>query len=172
MLPLLAELSRSARSEALQAFSPQGTHLLQVEYLLRLLAEHRVEYVLVGGLAMCAHGSAYVTEDMAVCYARTPVNIAAVAAACATIHVYMRGAPKGLPFHFDPPTIQAGLNFTLETDLGDIDFLGEVSGIGTYDRALALSDEKVLFGQNVRVLSLDGLLAAKNASGFGASERP
>jgi hypothetical protein len=77
----------------------------------------------------------------------------------------MRGAPPGLPFRFDPPTIQAGLNFTLTTDLGDLDVLGEVSGIGFYDKVLAMSEEKEVYGLMVRVLSLDGLIAAKKAAG-------
>jgi hypothetical protein len=41
-------------------------------------------------------------------------------------------APDDLPFQFDAPTIKRGLSFTLMTDLGWIDFLGEVSGVGDY----------------------------------------
>src|SRR5258708_7963432 len=43
--------------------------------MLRLLDGHHVDYVLIGGLAMIAHGSAYLTKDLDVCYARTPENI-------------------------------------------------------------------------------------------------
>jgi len=77
----------------------------------------------------------------------------------------MRGAPLGLPFKFDSRTIQAGLNFTLKTDLGDLDFLGEVSGLGFYEKVLAASEAKNLFGHEVQVLSIDGLIAAKKAAG-------
>ena len=62
-------------------------------------------------------------------------------------------------------TIQAGLNFTLTTDLGDVDVLGEVAGIGTYDQVLARSVEKDSYGLTIRVLSVDGLIAAKTAAG-------
>jgi predicted nucleotidyltransferase len=133
--------------------------------IIRSLLNGGVEFVVVGGLAMTIHGSAYVTRDLDVCYHRTATNITALAAALAPVHPYMRGAPPGLPFRFDAATIQAGLNFTLTTDLGDLDLLGEISGIGTYEKVLAQSEEHTLFGLAVRVLSLDGLIASKKAAG-------
>ncbi len=138
--------------------------------LIRRLSEHDVEFVLIGGLAMIVHGSAAITKDLDVCYRRTPDNIVAVTSALADIHPYLRGAPAGLPFRFDPPTIQAGLNFTLLTDLGDVDLLGEVSGVGGYDQAVAQAVERELYGVTVRVLSLDGLIAAKKAAGRGKDQ--
>jgi hypothetical protein len=132
--------------------------------LSELLKQH-VELVLIGGLAMRIHGSAHVTDDLDICYSRTATNIAALATALAPLHPYMRGAPPGLPFRFDAETIRAGLNFTLTTDRGAIDVLGEVSGVGTYEQALAQSEERTMFGLNVRVLSLDALIASKKAAG-------
>lgn len=164
MLPLLAELAKGAiRNEAER--HGRGLPMLEVEALLHVLVDNQIEFVLIGGLAMRAHGSAHVTEDMDVCYSRTGDSIAALARALGPIHPYMRGAPTGLPFRFDSATIQAGLNFTLQTDLGDLDFLGEVSGVGAYPQAQSMSVERDLFGMKVRVLSVDGLLAAKRASG-------
>jgi hypothetical protein len=135
--------------------------------MLRRLISGNVEFVLIGGLAMMAHGSAHVTKDLDVCYSRSPQNIARLADALAPFHPCLRGAPAGLPFQFDTPTIRAGLNFTLTTDLGDIDLLGEVSGIGGYDQARSQSDEQSIFNLPIRVLSLDGLIAAKKAAGRG-----
>jgi hypothetical protein len=74
------------------------------------------------------------------------------------------GAPAGLPFRLDVATLQAGLNFTLTTDCGDLDLLGEVSGVGTYAQALGQSEECTLFDLPIRILSLDGLIAAKKAA--------
>jgi hypothetical protein len=133
--------------------------------ILRQLTDHQVEFVLIGGLAMIAHGSTYVTKDLDICYGRSPRNITALAAAIAPLHPYLRGAPPGLPFRFDVPTIQAGRNFTLTTDQGDVDFLGEVSGLGGYEQVLAQSEARPLYGLTIRVLSLDGLLTAKRAAG-------
>src|SRR5205807_804268 len=96
----------------------------------------QVQFVLVDGLAMIAHGSAYVTNDLDICYARTPSNIHALVAALAPLHPYLRGAPPGLSFRFDIATVEAGLNFTLVTDLGDVDLLGEIAGIGNYEQVV------------------------------------
>jgi hypothetical protein len=43
--------------------------------------------------------------------------------------------------------------------------LGEVSGIGDFDKVLTLSSGMEMYGQNVQVLSVDGLIAAKKAAG-------
>jgi hypothetical protein len=142
-----------------------GTALLNMPGILGLLNTGQVEFVVIGGLAMISQGSAYITKDVDLCYARSNKNIMALAACCASIRPYLRGAPPDLPFKFDAATIQAGLNFTLTTDLGDIDFLGEVSGIGTYEKVLAMSEEKEIYGQKLRVLSLEGLIVAKKAAG-------
>jgi hypothetical protein len=133
--------------------------------LLRQLTTHRVPFVLIGGLAMTAHGSAHITQDLDLCYSRKKGDVDLLVQAMAPLHPYMRGAPPGLPFRFDAPTIMAGLNFTLVTDLGDVDVLGEVSGIGFYDAVLAQSIEKVLYQMPIRVLTVDGLISAKKAAG-------
>jgi hypothetical protein len=71
-------------------------------------------------------------------------------------HPTLRGTPAGLPFHFDAETIARGLNFTLRTDLGDIDFLAEVSGLGGFNSVKAASDLKNVGGVDVQVCpSLD-----------------
>jgi hypothetical protein len=147
--------------------SPPEKEFIMVDApgLIQLLASRQVEFVTIGGQAMRALGSAHVTEDADFCYRRTAENIARLADALASAHPYLRGAPPGLPFRFDAPTIRAGLNFTLTTDLGDVDFLGEVSGLGNYDAVLAQSEEMDMFGFKVRVLSLEGLIAAKTAAG-------
>jgi hypothetical protein len=145
---------------------PEGA-LLDASALLHLLHTHKVEFVVIGGLAMIAHGSAHITRDLDVCYRRSPENLAALAAALSEAAPYLRGAPPGLPFRLDVPTVQAGLNFTLVTTHGDLDLLGEVSGVGSFDQVLAESVELTMFGLSVRFLSLDGLIAAKKAAGRG-----
>lgn len=133
--------------------------------IVRHLLERGVEFAVVGGLAMIARGSAYLTKDLDICYKRSPENLAALVAALAPLHPYLRGAPPGLPFQVDVPTLQAGLNFTFVTDCGDLDLLGEVSGVGNYSQVLAQSSEESMFDMKVHVLSLDGLIAAKKAAG-------
>jgi hypothetical protein len=69
---------------------------LNAQGLLGQLVNHRVEFVLIGGLAMIVHGSAHVTRDLDVCYNRSKENIAALAAALQPLHPYLRGARSRL----------------------------------------------------------------------------
>jgi hypothetical protein len=150
--------------ELLAAFN-RTVSMTDVAAFLKLLVGLQVQFVLIGDQALAAHGSAHVTFDTDICSQRTPENLAALVAALAPVHPYLRGAPPGLPFCFDMPTVEAGLNFTLDTDKGKIDILGEVSGVGTYEQVLAHSVEKIVYGFPVRILSIDGLIAAKKAAG-------
>lgn len=133
--------------------------------LMKRLAANRIQYALVGSQAMYAHGLAHLTEDFEICYQRTPANLSALVAALAPTRLSLRGAPPGLPFHFDVPTLTAGVNFLLVTSYGYLNLLGEVSGAGNYDQVLAQSVERTVFGLTVRILSVDGLIAAKKAAG-------
>jgi hypothetical protein len=164
-LRFVAGLQRGSTAPGNGAHAKGPTMELDLEGLLRQLVTNGVQFVLVGGLAMRVRGSAHITEDLDICYARTPDNLALLVAALAPLHPYLRGAPAGLPFKVDVPTLQAGLNFTLITDLGELDLLGEVKGIDTFAQVVAASDEQDLFGMRVRVLSLDGLIVAKKAAG-------
>ena len=65
-------------------------------------------------------------------YGRIKSNIAKIVSALTPHEPYLRGAPPGLPFKFDEPTLRNGLNFTLTTALGPLDLLGEVVGGGGY----------------------------------------
>jgi predicted nucleotidyltransferase len=139
----------------------RATH---IEALLICLSQAEVEFVVIGGAAALAHGSARVTFDVDVCYQRAPENIQRLCAALAPLRPALRGAEPGLPFKFDVATVTAGLNFTLTTELGDLDLLGDVSGLGEYEAVRAASEELVLYGRPMRVLTLEGLLKAKRAA--------
>lgn len=133
--------------------------------LLARLEATQVEFILVGGVAATAHGSTRVTLDLDILYSREPENLDRIVAALADLNPYLRGAPPGLPFRFEPRTLAAGLNFTLTTDRGDLDLLGVISGLGTFAEVLPESVEIEAFGRPLRCLSLDQLLQAKRAAG-------
>ncbi|MCA1630610.1 MAG: nucleotidyltransferase [Acidobacteria bacterium] len=139
--------------------------MIKVEPTLRLLTQHQVEFVIVGGVAISAHGSSYLTYDLDVAYARTRDNFQRLAEALAPYHPRPRDFPADLPFVWDGQTIKQGTNFTLTTDLGNIDLLGEVSGLGDFDQVRAQSVVMTLFDMQCRVLSLDALIASKRAAG-------
>ncbi|MCA1558861.1 MAG: hypothetical protein LC753_05385 [Acidobacteria bacterium] len=135
------------------------------EGLLRRLLQDGVQFVLVGGLAATVHGSARSTFDVDIVYSRSRENIERLVRALAPLQPYLRGAPPGLPFRLDVETIERGLNFTLETTLGDLDLLGEVTGGGKYEELLPGTVEIELFGYHGRVVTLSKLIFLKRAAG-------
>jgi predicted nucleotidyltransferase len=134
------------------------------ERTLKILCDAGVRFVVIGGVAASAHGSAHLTYDLDICYDRARDNIERLAKALEPHRPRLRGVPDDLPFRFDTTTIGNGMNFTLTTDLGDIDLFGEVIGIGGYKDVKALSITVVLLGYQCDVLSLEGLIQSKRAT--------
>jgi hypothetical protein len=133
--------------------------------LLRVLSEAGVEFILVGGVAATVHGSTRLTADVDAVYRRDARNIERLVLALTPYHPYLRGAPAGLPFRWDAPTIRRGLNFTLTTDIGDLDLLGEIIGGGGYESLLPDTVGIRVFGAECRCLTLDRLIDVKRAAG-------
>ena len=113
------------------------------ERLLQVLAAGGIEYILIGGLAANAHGAIRTTRDVDVVYARSRANLERLEQTLAPLRPYLRGAPPGLPFRLDVATLQSGLNFTLSTDLGELNSLGNVAGGGGYNDLLPDSETLV-----------------------------
>jgi predicted nucleotidyltransferase len=133
--------------------------------LLRLLTENEVEFIIVGGAAATAHGSARLTFDLDIVYRRSTENISRLVDALTPIKPYLRGAPPGLPFDWSVPTIQKGLNFTLVTTLGALDLLGEIVGGGGFEQLRSETIEVEIAGVKCLCLNLERLIAVKRAAG-------
>jgi hypothetical protein len=139
--------------------------VIKVELAIETLVKNNVEFVIVGGIAITAHGSAYITKDLDFCYLRSKENLKNIVAALALFNPRPRGFPENLPYIFDETTLQNATNFTFETELGDIDLLGEVAGVGNFAEVEASSVLMDLFDCKVKVLSIEGLILAKRAAG-------
>jgi hypothetical protein len=137
---------------------------MQFEQAIRALCDGGVDFIVIGGVAGILHGSARTTLDLDVVYSRAPENLARLSRALAPLSPYPRGAPPGLPFRFDERTLRAGLNFTLQTTVGEIDLLGQATG-GTYDSILPHSVEHVEGDLRFRCVDLPTLIRLKRAAG-------
>jgi len=136
-----------------------------IEEPLRLLGRFEVEFVLIGGVAAIVYGSSQFTNDLDVCYARNLANLERIATALHSVNARLRGAPENLPFILDSETLRKGLNFTFTTDIGVLDLLGEVRGVGCYEDVLAGSTTYELFGYLVPVIDIGKLITAKRSAG-------
>lgn len=127
--------------------------MLQAERLLTALCKANVEFVVIGGMAAVAQGSAYVTADLDICYQREAHNYQRFSQALQSFKPRLRGVSDDLPFLLDAPTLKAGMNFTLATAVGDLDLIGEVPGLGVYEVVQTRAEEVELYRFHVQVLT-------------------
>lgn len=133
--------------------------------LLRRLAEAGVDFVVVGGYAGVIHGSALVTNDVDVCAVLTPDNVEKIRAALADVHPIHRITHQRLSFLEHPASGQALKNLYLETDEGIIDILTHILGVGDFARLAHVAENFEIDGRSYRIISLEDLIAAKEAVG-------
>ena len=133
--------------------------------LLKRLQDHQVEFVVIGGVCGIMHGVTLVTTDLDVCCRFVPTNLYRIQAAVKDLHPYHRLAANKLPLELTDELCSRLKNLYLQTDLGKLDCLGEVAGVGAYDAALANSVVFRLSYGDFRVLNLDAAIASKEAVG-------
>jgi hypothetical protein len=133
--------------------------------IIELLADAGVDFVVIGGVAGAVHGSAFVTFDLDIAYARDRENLDRLASVLRALDAQLRGAPPNLPFLLDAQTLKAGGNFTFSTRLGSVDVLAYPAGAPPYERLREAATVLEVRGHPVRVASLDHLIAMKEATG-------
>lgn len=131
--------------------------------LLKRLNKHRVKYVLVGGMACVIHGSQVVTQDVDICAPLTPENLSRLLAALANTHPRFRTARELRPLPNEPEKLEGFKNLYLVTDLGQLDVLSEITGVGDHSEVEQHTIQVDLEGIQCRVLDLDTLITAKKA---------
>ena len=131
--------------------------------LLKILASHDVDFVVGGGVAGVLHGSRLVTQDVDVCAPLTLENLTRILASLAGLNPRFRVAHENRPLPADPAALSGYKNLYLVTDLGQIDVLSEITGVGSYDEVASHTITVDLAGTGCRVLDLDTLIRAKRA---------
>lgn len=131
-----------------------------------MLAEHDVEFIVVGGQAEALMGSPRVTYDVDLCYRRTSDNLERLAAALGTLSLTLRRAPPELKFRLDAQALALGQNYTFEVD-GEyaLDLLGYLEPVGTYEDLLPHAETVSIAGHSTKVIGLDDLMDIKRYLG-------
>lgn len=137
---------------------------MQFETAVQALCDAGVQFVIIDGVSAAFHGSARVTYDLDVCYSRDSANLQKLVAALAPFHPRPRGFPESLAFVWDETTLRNPTVLTLQTNVGEIDVLAEVAGIGTFADAEQHSIAVDAFGRTVLSLDLPSLIRAKKAA--------
>jgi hypothetical protein len=137
--------------------------MADLEELLKRLVQHRVEFVLVGGYAAMVHGVSLMTKDVDVCTHFSRENLERIYAAVSDLHPYHFLTIQPLPFEI-PPGFESRINnLYIGTDIGRVDFLGEIAGLGNYATVLAQSVSITLPLGEVRILNRKAMITAKRA---------
>ena len=133
--------------------------------LIQTLCDSDIDFVVVGGFAALLYGSTLTTRDLDVCAVLSNDDVEKLRAALHEFHPTHRLTPQRLSFLENPDPGVPLKNLYLETDLGAIDLLSSIKGVGEFERVRAGSIEVELFGRVCRVISLDDLIRAKEAVG-------
>lgn len=130
--------------------------------ILRVLAMHQVDYVLIGGLAVQAHGHTRTTQDVDLVPEPGPTNLDRLRAALAELRARPVGA---LGPTTEQPTLSEEGVVELDTDSGGIDVHMHPPGASPYADLRSRSLKLDLGGLQVAVAGRDDLIAMKRASG-------
>jgi hypothetical protein len=138
---------------------------VKLNRLIERLCDAHIDFVIVGGFAGMLHGSTLVTRDLDVCAVLNAETVGKLRDALRDVRPTHRLTPQRLSFLETPDPGVGMKNLYLETELGAIDFLGSILGIGEFERVRAAAIEIALFGRRCRVISLQDLIQAKEALG-------
>lgn len=143
---------------------------LDAETLLRTLVEHEVEFIVVGGLAVAAHGYVRATKDVDIVPMPEPANRARLFAALRSLDARPIEIgdfrPEELPVPFSADGLDQGGNWALRTSAGRIDVLQWLAGIEGFDHLRAEALELALPDVgSVLFAGYEHLVAMKRAAG-------
>jgi len=127
----------------------------ELNSLLQRLSDAGIEFVVVGGVAAVLHGSSLVTRDLDVCAPLSGTTLEKLRESLRDLHPVHRIAAPGV-------SVQT---LYLQTDLGALDLLGSITGVGDFEQVSASAVEVRLFGRTVKVIGLDALIKAKESLG-------
>jgi predicted nucleotidyltransferase len=163
---LLLQAGQRVRPGAPSA--PDDTYIrtsANIEKMLEELVVRGIEFVIIGGLAGRVYCSTNATDDLDICHARSPENLKAIASLLKDLNATFRRPPQHAPAELTAATLSTEMDFIFETDLGKLDLIGHMTGVGDYAEAAEDAVTVEIAGHPVKVLSLPKLMIAKLNAG-------
>jgi uncharacterized nucleotidyltransferase DUF6036 len=133
--------------------------------LLADLADARVDFVVIGAIAVVAHGHIRTTRDLDITYATTSHNLQLLGDFLVAADARLRGVAELVPFVPDNRTLERVEMLTLETSSGSLDLLSAPPGAPPYDELRARAERIDIGGRTVAVAAIEHLLAMKRVAG-------
>ena len=132
--------------------------------LIERLTKGGVKFVLVGDFAGVVHGCTYVTQDIDICCDFSTANLLALQKSLKDLHPVHRMTPQRLKLKLTTKSCAQFKNLYLDTDIGQLDCLGYVQGLGNYENIEPMSELRDAGrGLRIRVLTVDSLIEARKA---------
>jgi hypothetical protein len=136
---------------------------LDAERILAVLAEHAVDYVIVGGLAVQTHGHVRTTIDIDVYPRPDPSNLARLAEALNALDARVLN-PGSEGMHIDAATLPRATMWQFATPHGAIDVLHDAPGAPPYHALRERALEIQLGDLRLAVAGRDDLISMQRAS--------
>jgi hypothetical protein len=131
------------------------------------LTRHRVDFIVIGGIAAIAHGSRRMTEDLDIIIDRRVANCRRLIAALVELEAKYRpssGRWTKLSPKADPKWL-AKENLLFETRAGGIDVMNRLDGLPTWKEARPRALGAEAFGHTVLIVDKDRLIRSKLVAG-------
>lgn len=141
----------------------EGETPLDAERILRSLAEHAVDYVIVGGLAVQTHGHVRTTVDIDLFPAPDLANLARLADALNALEARVLN-PGSEHAKIDAAMLPRATLWQFATRHGAVDVLHDAPGAPPYAELRAHALEVELGDMTVQVAGRDDLIGMKRAS--------
>ena len=136
-----------------------------LQALLKLLVHSPLDFVLVGGFAAVLHGSNQTTRDIDVCVIHSPEQVTLLRDFLKPFHPRHRMENPQRSFFDIPEDVSQEQDFHLATDLGPLDLISHIEGVGGFYDVLKNSGEIEIYGGKCRLISIEDLIKSKKALG-------
>ncbi len=133
--------------------------------MLASLADGDVDFVVIGGIAMIAHGSVRFTRDLDLVFAPDEANLDSLGRALIGLGARLRGVEDEVPFVPDAATLAKVDVLTLETSAGWLDVHRRPAGAPPYRTLKKRAEVVELDGHEILVAAPVDLQAMKRAAG-------
>jgi hypothetical protein len=136
------------------------------ERLFTTLAQHGVEFVLIGALAARLQGFPRATYDADITPAKHADNLKRLAAALRELdaRIYTEQIPEGLPFDCSHQMLARADIWNLVTKAGRLDLAFQPSGTTGYDDLAPHAVRFEVYGHNLLAARLEDIIRSKEAA--------
>ncbi len=141
--------------------------------MLRVLQEHAVDFIVIGGVAAGMYGSPVLTQDLDITPAVNRANLSRLSTALTELNAGVRAEELDdpLPFGHDADSLAAVQVWNLRTPYGDLDLSFTPTGTTGYDDLRRDATELVFRGLRIVVASLADVIRSKEAAGRDKDRR-